>query len=118
MNSQQSNILSADQSAANGVVERVYFSVHQLAVGEGDVRSRFKVAGFTLAALQERDFPSESREDFRWVMEQLTRHKSEGRTRAIEATMYRIKNSTGAKIATRILDIYSKLQAIRNCPVL
>lgn len=118
MVSPQQNTVSADQSAAKSVVERVYFSVNQLAVGEGDVRSRLKVAGFTLAALQERDFPLELREDFRWVMEQLTRHKSDGRTGAIEATMYRIKNSTGAKIATRILHIYSKLQAIRNCPVL
>jgi hypothetical protein len=109
---------AAKLSAAESVVERVYLSVRHLAVGKGDVRSRLKVVGVTLVPLLENEFPIELREDFRWVMEQLTRYESVSKEGRIEATMNRIQNSTGEKIASRIFEIYSKLQNIRRRPLL
>ena len=106
------------EDTAESVVERVYRAVRHLATGQGDVRARLCIAGFILIALKADEFPPELRADFRWVFAQLTRHDpiaSEGR---IVATMKRIQNSTGEKIAIRIFDIYSRLQAGRGHPLL
>ncbi len=115
---QSPNIAAANLAAAESLAERVFRSVRHLAIGKGDVRSRLKVVGVTLVPLLESEFPAELREDFCWVMEQLTRYKPEFEEGRIEATMNRIRNSTGEKIATRIFEIYLKLQDIRNRPIL
>lgn len=106
-------------ASAESVAERLFRSIRHLATGQGDVRSRLGVVGQTLEPLREKDFPVTLRAaDFRWVMNQLTRHEpmlNEGR---ILATMNRVKNSTGQRIATRIFEIYSKVQDIRSRPLL
>lgn len=108
---------AANVAAAESVLERVFLSIRHLATAKGDVRSRLKVVGVTLAPLLEQEFPAELREDFRWVMQQLTRHDPVFKEGRIEATMNRIQNSTGEKIATRIFEIYSNLQEIRGRPL-
>jgi hypothetical protein len=108
------------RSLAESVIERVYLAVEQLCVGQGDVRKRLITAVMTLLPLQEEEFPEELRSDFRWVISQSTRYKSEyPQYRGdLEATMSRIRNSTGEKIAKRIFTIYSRLQDIRGFPLL
>lgn len=108
------------RSQAESVVERVYLAVEHLCIGRGDVRKRLVEAVSTLLPLQARDFPEELQEDFNWVMAQSTKYRSqipayEGN---IEATMRRIKNSTGEKIAERIFNIYSRIQDVRGFPLL
>lgn len=108
------------RSKAESVVERVYLSVEHLCTAQGDVRKRLVGAIMTLLPLQTREFPEELQADFDWVINQSTKYKSkipqyEGH---IEATMKRIKNSTGEKIAKKIFSIYSRIQDIRGFPLL
>ena len=106
------------KDAAESVIERVYLAVETLATEPGDVRSRLKSAGIILAPLQAREFPEQLREDFEWIMEHLTRYDAIGPEERIEATMNRIKNSTGEKIAKRIFALYGELQEMRGSPLL
>jgi hypothetical protein len=109
-----------DKSAAESVVERVYLAVEQLCTGQGDVRKRLEAAVLTLLPLQIRDFPECVQEDFDWVIRESTKYESQHpKFRGnLEATMLRIRNSTGQKIAQRIFQIYSSIQNIRGFPLL
>lgn len=104
--------------AAESVSERVYLAVKHLATSQGDVRDRLKGAGLTLMPLMAREFPNEVRNDFEWVIQQLTRYEPRFKEGRIEATMNRIRNPTGEKIAERIFDMYEKIQDIRGRPLL
>ena len=108
------------RAQAESVVERVFLAVEHLCVGQGDVRKRLVVAIELLLPLQEKEFPEHLRKDFLWVIAQATKYESkipkyEG---TIQATMRRIMNSTGEKIAKRIFKIYSEIQNIRGFPLL
>jgi len=108
------------RSQAESVVERMYRAVESLCTGQGDVRNRLIIAIELLLPLDEREFPECIRCDFVWVLKQATKFESVypehiGR---LQATMRRIKNSTGEKIALRIFEMYSKIQDIRGFPLL
>ncbi len=68
--------------------------------------------------LMAKEFPVEVRDDFQWVIYQLTRYEPRFNEGRLEATMNRIRNSTGEKIAKRIFEIYEKIQDIRGRPLL
>ena len=107
------------RKAAESVIERLYLATKQLATSSGDVRKRLQAAVVTLLPLQAQEFPEELREDFRWVISESTKFQSGSEFRGdLEATMRRIRNSTGEKIAERIFHIYSRLQEIRGFPLL
>jgi hypothetical protein len=108
------------KNQAESVVKRVYEAVKHLCTGRGDVRSRLKVSGVDLIFLRAEDFPEHLRDDFNWIIKQLTKYKSEipKYEGNIDATMRRIKNSTGQKIAERIFKLYSEIQDIREFPLL
>ncbi|MFK5893287.1 MAG: hypothetical protein QM504_08715 [Pseudomonadota bacterium] len=108
------------RNQAESVVKRVYLAIKHLCTSQRDVRKRLVGAIKILLPLQVLKFPEELQADFNWVMAQSTKHKSqipeyEGN---IEATMKKIRNSTGEKIAERIFSIYSGLQDIRGFPLL
>lgn len=109
-----------DRAAAESVVERVYLAVQQLCTARGDVRKRLEIAVMTLLPLQVRNFPSSLQKDFEWVIRESTKYESScPQFRGdLEATMMRIRNSTGQKIAQRIFNIYSSIQDIRGFPLL
>lgn len=91
--------------------EKLYQAMHTLATGKGDVRSRLLCAFMGFHTLNEGAFPPEFREDWKWVMEQMTKygplidHKGEVWRGSVENTMNRIKNTTGEKIAEKIFNI-------------
>lgn len=108
------------RSQAESVVKRIYEAVEHMCTGRGDVRDRLKGAAVVLIALREEDFPEHLRKDFIWIRTQVSRYKSqipeyEGN---IDATMRRIKNVTGERIAERIFKLYSDIQDIRGFPLL
>lgn len=109
-----------DRAAAESVVKRVYLAVQQLCTGQGDVRKRLQAAVLMLLPMQVREFPECVQEDFDWVIRESTKYESQyPQFRGdLEATMMRIRNSTGQKIAQRIFDIYSSIQDIRGFPLL
>lgn len=108
------------RNQAESVVSRVYESVKALCTGQGDVRERLIVAVQLLLPLNTEQFPASLRSDFLWVIEQSTKYEPnyEGRIGNLEATMRRIKKSTGQKIANKIFHIYSVIQDIRGFPLL
>ncbi|MBK9411820.1 MAG: hypothetical protein IPN61_00025 [Bacteroidetes bacterium] len=78
--------------------------------------STFVVKIATFAKLNENDFPNELKEDWNWIIKNMTkeepRYLSNGKMlfSSIENTMKSIHNSTGSKIAERIFNLYINLQ--------
>ena len=108
-----------DVGKAESVVERVFQAVEHLCTAPGDVRTRLDGAVMTLLPLQVREFPEHLQGDFKWILSQSTKYRSEWPHEGdLKATMRRIKNSTGEKIAKRIFRVYSEIQNIRGCPLL
>lgn len=110
----------ATRSQAESVVERVYLAVKHLCTARGDVRQRLVGAVWTLLPLQAHAFPPHLQKDFDWIVEQSTKYQSQipQYQGNLEATMKRIRNSTGEKIAARIFELYASIQDIRGFPLL
>ena len=115
----RSQISPTDVGHAESVVERVFLAVEHLCTAPGDVRTRLHGAVMTLRPLQVREFPEHLQGDFKWILSQSTKYKSEwSHEEDLKATMRRIRNSTGEKIAKRIFELYSEIQDIRGFPLL
>lgn len=93
-------------------VEKLTLALETLATHPGDVRRRLSVVYWQIHTLEERDFPSEVRLDWLWVMKQMTKYgplidESEFVIRdAVENTMRRSRNSSATKIAHRLYSLY------------
>ena len=125
-----------DRARAQDVIWRVTAAVEILCIGKGDVRSRLESAVvYQLEPLRERDFPVALREKFRRIMDASKRYDAsdldkwiplplgsplgESHTQfqgRIQATMRRIRRSTGAKIAQDIWTLYQELLEIAGLP--
>ena len=98
-------------------LEKLSLAVHYLAVGPGDVRQRLKTAYMEFHVVSEDDFPEHLRDDWQWIIAQLIRfgpvRHADGTifVGALENTLSRIKNSTGAKIAERIVSLQAELES-------
>lgn len=92
-------------------------AVRDMAVGAGDVRERLRAAWLTIYMVEADDLPVPLRQHLTWVQGQLTkceaRHRFEG---AVDATVNKMRRSTGVKIAERILALADALDEIhRRC---
>jgi hypothetical protein len=86
-------------------------AVSELTVGEGDVRSRLYDAYLFLCRVALSDLPEELRNDFKWICDQLTKYEPfYDRQSRLQATLLRIKNRTGAKIARRIVALRDQIR--------
>ena len=116
-----------DEAKARDVLERVTGALKTLCVGKGDVRSRLMPATSVLAPLRDQDFPTELQCQFREIMRAATKYDASDLDRSlplypagswnerqgrIEATMRRIRRSTGQNIAQDIWSLYVKLKKI------
>ena len=93
----------------DGVIFKFYEAVNDLATGQGDVRSRLQSIAINLFALSDRDVPVEIQSKFTEYKKQMTRFPSEYDEGDIVATMKRIKNATGSKIAASVFQMYKDL---------
>jgi len=91
-------------------------AVEHLATGPDDVKRRLYDAYFKLwPAVQEDDLPPSIREDFRWVMAQLTKrgpaynHGGKVISSDVNESLLRMHRATGVKIAQRLLRIFWQL---------
>jgi len=95
--------------------EKFSSALGSLAIGPGDVRGRLWAAYLHFHPVREKHLPDDLHEDYQWVLQQLTRYgPARGRDGkiildSIQETLRRIRNSTGSRIAERILRIYSQL---------
>ena len=84
-------------------------AVYALAVGPGDVRSRLYSAFVELLIVTPDDLPSSLRRRYRSVRSRLSKHEARGREGRVLATLSRMRNATGAKIAKDIVTLYHQL---------
>lgn len=89
--------------------EKLRSATYLLAVGEGDVRDRLRRAYKEIRSLSKRDIPPRVLEEWASILSALTRlgprldfDGSVWQT-SVDHTLSRIRNSTGRKIAERIL---------------
>jgi hypothetical protein len=102
--------------------EKLLTALSSLATGPGDVRSSLYNAYLSFSTLKESNFPEHLREDFRWVLSQMTKfppHYLPGGNMvrgSVEETMRRIKRSTGVAIAEHLLHLYHELDSYLHEP--
>ncbi len=95
--------------------EKFSDAIRSLAIGPGDVRQRLRSAYLHFHPVREKHLPEHLQNDYQWVLQQLTRFgPATGRDGKVlrgsmDETLSRIRNSTGTKIAERILHIYHQL---------
>lgn len=107
-------------------LEKFTEAVGALATAPGDVRERLLgVFQGPLAVITPEHLPDDLQEDYRWIQQQVTRYDEYPEKQewfkdhphllstAVEATMARIRNSTGSNIARRIYKILDELQGRR-----
>ena len=96
--------------------EKLTRATHLLAVLPGDVRSRLFHAFMEFHPLKDSDFPPKLQRHYRWVMRQLTKrgpvfdYKGEVSRGSVEYTLSHIRNSTGSKIAERLVMLHDRIQ--------
>ena len=97
--------------------EKLLVALDSLATGPGDVRTRLLSAYQSFWPLSEEQFPEHLRGDYKWVVAQLTKYgpiydyKGRLDRGSVEATLRRITNRTGVKVATKLLQLYHELDA-------
>ena len=100
--------------------EKFNDALHSLATGKGDVRHRLWYAYSHFHTVHNKHLPEQLQIDYEWVLKQLTRFGPvigrDGKVLRgpVEETLNRIHNSTGSKIAERILHIYHHLNWLYN----
>ena len=95
--------------------EQLRITIEYLATGQGDVRNRLLGAFSQCHVLREEDFPAEFQQDWKWIMDQVTKcgplyveYPPSAKIPnkliygSIEDTWRQIKNKTGQKIAEKL----------------
>ena len=89
--------------------------VDSLTISEPDIRKRLSDAFVYIHTLVSADFPVSLQNDWNWIMNELTKYdalynsKDEVILSSVDNTMGKIRNSTGSKIAKRILTLRNAL---------
>jgi hypothetical protein len=95
--------------------EKFTSALGTLAVGPGNVRTRLRAAYYHIYSVREEHLPNHLHTDYEWILQQLLRYDPvtdrDGNIirGSLDETLGRIRNSTGVKIAERILRIYHQL---------
>lgn len=95
-------------------------TVDLLATGAGDVRSRLLEAYSVFNPLTPEHFPEPLRKDFEWVMKKLAKCgpyiNTEGEIikGAVQVSLEQMRNSTGVKIAKKLLQLHYDIDRYVN----
>ena len=108
-------------------LEKFSRAIYSLATGGADVRKRlWSVFGDDLLMITIEHLPEKLHQEYQWIIKQVTKYEEKNKgyneyfktpegkydhllpTR-VEATLHRIKNETGVKIAQKIFHIWSVL---------
>ena len=85
-----------------------------LATGEGDVRSRLRGAYGELGCILQGDLPPPFEERLEWIRAQLTKRGPAYGQDELTATLYRMRNRTGSRIAARLVSLEAEVAAYLN----
>lgn len=104
---------------AGYALQQLELAIDDLASGPGDIRSRLGAAFEThLHVLSRADFPDSLGSDWNWILEKLTRvppirdDNGQVSLSSLRRTLKRMHNSTGTKIAKRIVSLRDHLKAV------
>jgi len=92
--------------------EKLTNTLECLATHPGDVRERLTSTFLCFQTLRSDDFPPENREDWDWVLKEITKYgplvdqRGEVWRGSVENTMRRVRKSTASKIAKKIYELY------------
>ena len=95
-------------------------TVDTLATAPDDVRSRILQAYSTFHPLTPEHIPDSLRKDYEWIVIQLTKREPQidyqGRVQkgSVEVTLQHMRNSTGVKIAEKLLQLYYAIDRYVN----
>ncbi len=90
-------------------------AVKKLATGPRDARRRLAGVFPSLSVIRAESLPEPLKQHFSWIRQTLTREAPRWRgDTALEATLRKITNATGAKVAERIVDIADALDEIAH----
>ena len=90
-------------------------AVYVLATGPGNVRSRLGDAYEYISSVASSDLPEDLQQDLQWIKASVSKYEPNDAEirmglRRLDATLGRIKNKTGVRIAQRIVELESKLR--------
>jgi hypothetical protein len=92
--------------------EKLSDALHILATGPGDVRSRLITACPKILFLSGSSLPEKLKEELDWIQKKLT-EKNEGPHGYDKfRTLRRMNNSTGSKIASKILNLQCEVDSL------
>lgn len=95
-------------------------TVDTLATAPGDVRSRLLAAYSTFHPLTPAHFPESLRNDFEWIIKQLTKREpyinsaGEVKKGSVQVSLEHMRNSTGVKIAEKLLRLHYAIDSYVN----
>ena len=96
----------------NYALEKLRDANYEMARGPGNVKDRLSEAFMKFHPVADGDFPDHLVGDYRWVMSQLTKFKCpQDSPGDVAYTLSRIRQTTGVKIAARLLYLESELAA-------
>ena len=109
---------SIEPYCAQYAYSKVSEAVNILATHPGDVRKRLSAAYCALREASPEILPPHIRSELEWVREQLNRFPARYGEGTLHATLRRIRNSTGVKIAKRIVLVQALLEShlATQCP--
>jgi hypothetical protein len=99
--------------------QRLTTTIACLATHPGDARRRIIAAAPIFNVIKKEDLPPHLREKWVWVIDEATKfgpilkNNGEALYSSVENTMYKRKNSTAAKLAKAIYEIYWEISS--NC---
>jgi hypothetical protein len=86
--------------------EKLTRAIYLLAIGPDDVRSRLREAFDELHPIQSSLLPESIKKEYDWIFERLTRCEPRfERDSKLDATLYRMRKSSGVKIAKSIVEL-------------
>ena len=91
--------------------EKLYIAIRSLATNNCTIHERILNAFMSFHTLREEDFPDEYKEDWKWIMDQITKkgpvmsEKNDVLVGSVENTLAGLDNSVAVEIATKIFDI-------------
>ena len=91
--------------------EKFYTAVSGMAKSSASLRTRIFNAYLSFHVLRPDEMPEDLREDYKWIMDQLTKSEAEGDEGKVQASLKKMDDETAQIIAEKIVYINDHLYA-------
>jgi hypothetical protein len=97
----------------SNVTEKLWQAIDVLVTSEGRLQERLASAAINLTGIYlplESDLPKKNQEEFKSIIQNLSKETAKGDEGAIQATTYKMNDQEAKQVARRILDLYIQLK--------